>query len=162
MLTYSPAPGAIARTAPADPRAGSGGGAAPLLAGSGRPSPAQTKAGAIGCYRRLDVEARVASASPHGLVLMLFERLVQLVAEARSAAARTDRVARCRAIERALALVDGLDTTLDDARGGQVAAVLHQAYAVLRGLLADGSEPALAEAAGMAETLADAWRRIAP
>jgi flagellar protein FliS len=160
MLTYSP--GALGRAAAVPAVAANGGGASPQLASGVPATAAQSKAGAIGRYRSLDVEARVAAATPHGLVLMLFERLVQLVGEARGAARRGDRVARCRAIERALALVDGLDTTLDEARGGKVAATLHQAYAVLRGLLADGSEPALAEAAAMADALTDAWRRITP
>lgn len=161
MLTYSP--GGQGRVGAGSAlSANIGGAAAPAAAASGPVAAALPRAGAINRYRSLDIEARVAAASPHGLVLMLFERLGQLIGEARGAGQRGDRVARCRAIERALALVDGLDTTLDDARGGKVAATLHQAYGLLRDLIADGSDAGLAEAAVMASTLTDAWKKIAP
>ncbi|MCS6987324.1 MAG: flagellar protein FliS [Sphingomonadaceae bacterium] len=109
-------------------------------------------------YRTIGIEARVASASPHELVLLLFERLQLLLREAR--AAHQDAARRCQAIERAIAIVNGLDTTLDDSRGGEVAALLHRVYAILKERLADGSEPALADAQAMADELTAAWRAI--
>ncbi len=147
MLTY--APGRTGHRQPAQ--------AVPLT-----PPPPSPQPAGLSSYRRVDLESRVAAASPHMLVLMLFERLQLLLREARAATARHDTVGRCRAFEKALALVDGLDTTLDDARGGEVARTLHRTYAVLRDLIADGSDAALGEAAHMADALADAWRRIGP
>ncbi len=109
-------------------------------------------------YRAVSLEARVASASPHELVLLLFERLALLLNEARGAAAQPAR--RLHALERAMAIVDGLDTTLDDARGGDVARALHTAYAMLKARLADGGEAALEEAIRATDELASAWRSI--
>jgi flagellar protein FliS len=148
MLTYAPTR-AVAAATPAPP--------GPEPAAAGAPPPQ-----ALARYRSVDLESRVASASPHMLVLMLFERLQRQLQEARSARIRDDRVARCRAIERALALVDGLDTTLDDRRGGSVAASLHASYALIRARIVDGSPVALEDAEAMVASLADAWRRIAP
>lgn len=109
-------------------------------------------------YRAVSLEARVASASPHELVLLLFERLSLLLNEALGAAAQPAR--RFHALERAMAIVDGLDTTLDDARGGDVARALHTAYAMLKARLADGGEAALREAISATDDLSSAWRSI--
>lgn len=153
MLTYSPAIGR--------PAAGAAGAAKPAIQ-LRAVAPVSAAARALSRYREVDLEARVAAASPHGLVLMLFERLRQLLGEARAATARGDRVARCRAFEKALAVVDGLDMSLDPVRGGEVAATLHRTYEVLRGLIVSGSPEALDQAQEMADALADAWRRIGP
>jgi flagellar protein FliS len=110
-------------------------------------------------YRSVSLEARVAAASPHELVLMLFERLCLLLRDAR-AAAGADPARRLRATERALAIVDGLDSTLDDSRGGDVARSLHEAYATLRDRIAQGNALALSEAIAAADELAAAWRAI--
>ncbi|MFN7174811.1 MAG: flagellar export chaperone FliS [Thermaurantiacus tibetensis] len=111
-------------------------------------------------YRSVTLEARVAAASPHELVMMLFDRLIALLREARDAAAKAEAVRRVRATERALAIVDGLDSTLDRARGGEVAEALARAYAMLRAQLLDGSPGALASASFAAEEIASAWRAI--
>jgi flagellar protein FliS len=153
MLTYSPA--AMAQAAPTAQFA------QPASHAAGNPSPG-ARPDALNCYRRVDLESRVASASPHALVLMLFERLQWLLREAAAATDRGETVARCRLFEKALALVDGLDMTLDDARGGEVARTLHRAYALMRARIAEGSAESLAEAGQMADALADAWRRIGP
>ena len=113
-------------------------------------------------YRAVDVEARVASASPHLLILMLFDRLSLTIRAARSAALAGDSSRRLKATEKALALVDGLDATLDDTRGGEVAQSLHSVYALVRSRLLDGAAIQLEEANVEIESLADAWRQIAP
>ncbi len=113
-------------------------------------------------YRTVDLEARVASASPHHLVLMLFDRLAFHIREARHAAVANEAPRRLRATEKALALVDGLDATLDDVRGGQVAQSLHSVYALVRSRLLEGTPVPLEEALSAIEELAEAWRQIAP
>lgn len=130
---------------------------APLIT----PAMAQQRA-ALREYRTVDIEARVASASPHLLILMLFDRLSLTIRAARSAALADDKPGRLKATEKALALVDGLDATLDDARGGDVAQSLHSVYALVRSRLLDGAAQPLAEAQAAIEALADAWRQIAP
>lgn len=123
-------------------------------------SPEDNRSAALRHYRSVTLEARVAAASPHELVMMLFDRLNQLLREARDAARQAEAVRRVRATERALAIIDGLDSTLDRARGGEVAEALARAYAMLRAQLMEGSPAALASAAFAAEEIAAAWRTI--
>ncbi len=118
------------------------------------------RSAALRHYRSVTLEARVAAASPHELVMMLFDRLIHLLREARDAALQAEAVRRVRATERALAIVDGLDSTLDHSRGGEVAEALGRAYAMLRSQLMEGSATALASAAFAAEEIAAAWRTI--
>ncbi len=113
-------------------------------------------------YRTVDLEARLASASPHTLVLMLFERLAFCIREARAAAVAADAPRRLRATEKALALVDGLDATLDDRRGGEVAHSLHRVYALVHERLLDGSVESLSQALEAVDEIAAAWRQIQP
>ncbi len=122
------------------------------------PRPA-TNGAALRDYQAVNLEARVAGASPHQLILMLLERLYQQLRAARTAAEQGDRARRLQAIERSLALVDGLDMALDVARGGDVAQSLRRAYGLMRDGISDG---ALAEAQAMAGALSDAWRQIGP
>lgn len=113
-------------------------------------------------YRSVDLDARVAAATPHALILMLFERLAAHLKAAEAAASQQQPAQRLLATEKALAIVDGLDMSLDQSRGGDVARSLHASYGLLRARLTDGRAPALAEARTMAEALGDAWRQIAP
>jgi flagellar protein FliS len=117
---------------------------------------------ALGSYGRVALEARVQGASPHALVLLLFERLAQLLRRARAAAAAGDSAGRLMATERAIAIVEGLDATLDDDRGGDIAARLHEVYALLGERILLATPEALGEAADCVATLADAWRTITP
>jgi flagellar protein FliS len=111
-------------------------------------------------YRAVTLEARVAAASPHELVQMLFERLALLAREARAALLAGDSARRLRATERALAIVDGLDQSLDHGRGGDVAEALTRAYATLRSRLSEGSAAALDDAIRGVDEIGSAWRSI--
>jgi flagellar protein FliS len=121
------------------------------------PAPAHA---ALSGYGRVSLEARVAGASPHQLVALLYGRLAQLLREAEAAAAMGDTPRRLRATERALGIVDGLDVTLDEARGGSVAEALHRIYALIRARLLAGEREGLAEALGSVEAIGSAWSQI--
>lgn len=117
---------------------------------------------ALAEYGRVSLEARVETASPHQLVVLLFDRLAQVVRDAKAGALSHDAARRLRATEKALAILDGLDATLDDERGGDVARSLHTVYALLRDRLLAGQPQGLGEALASIEDLAAAWRTIAP
>lgn len=117
--------------------------------------------GALQSYGRIALDARVASASPHQLVAMLYQRLESLFREAHEAARFGNSGRRLRATERALAIVDGLDTTLDLTRGGSVAAALHKVYDLLRARLLDGRADGLAEALASVSEIRAAWADMA-
>lgn len=125
-------------------------------------SPPQQTRAALAGYGRVSLEARVAAASPHQLVAMLYQRLAALLREATDAARMGNSARRLGATERALAIVDGLDATLDVERGGGVAVALRQVYALLRDRLLTGDAKGLSEALGSVEAIGGAWTEIAP
>jgi flagellar secretion chaperone FliS len=126
------------------------------------PHAAALQRAALREYRTVDLEARLASASPHMLVVMLYDKLASTIGEARAAALAADAPRRLRATEKALALVDGLDATLDDRRGGEVAQSLHQVYALVHARLLEGSAEGLSQALSAVQDIAQAWAQIAP
>lgn len=123
---------------------------------------ANQHARALQNYGRVSLEARVSTASPHELILMLYRRLGALLREARDGAETRDPVRRLKATERALAIVEGLDATLDHERGGSVAQGLHQVYDLLRARLLTGEATGLSEALASTEAIAEAWGTVAP
>jgi len=128
---------------------------------STRPAAHQHRS-ALAEYGRASVDAKVAAASSLQLVVLLFDRLAQLVREAEAGSLSQNAARRLRATEKAIAIIDGLDATLDDDRGGDVAESLHAVYALLRDRLLEGQPQGLGEALDSVETLAAAWRTIAP
>lgn len=125
-------------------------------------SPVVAPRQALQNYGRVSLEARVATASPHELILMLYRRLAALLREARDGAEARDPARRLKATERAIAIVEGLDATLDSERGGSVADGLHQVYDLLRSRLLAGDAGGLGEALASVDAIADAWQVIAP
>jgi flagellar protein FliS len=123
-------------------------------------SPASPMRAAMQSYGRVSVEARVSGATPHQLVAMLYQRLAALLREAHDAARLGNSARRLRATERALGIVDGLDTTLDLERGGSVAVALQQVYALLRTRLVEGTPQGLSEALHSVEEIGAAWAEI--
>lgn len=83
---------------------------------------------AIKAYATADADM-AAVASPHKLVLMLFEAAVKSVAKARTAMQKKQIREKCGAIDRAIALIqDGLQLSLDTKNGGEVAENLNALY----------------------------------
>ena len=117
-------------------------------------------AAALSAYGNTSLAARIEGASPHRLVQMLYDRLHHLTGEARKAALAGDSGRRLNVTASAIAIVDGLDATLDDRHGGEVATSLHEIYRLLSDRLLNGSPAALAEAETAISIIADAWRTI--
>lgn len=116
-------------------------------------------------YRHGELDHRVAAATPHELVSMLYEALRTALVTAERATGTRDATARMRQVTRALAILDGLDTSLDHRRGGAVARALAAAYAQLRALIVAGNSEArcdlFAAAADQVADLAAGWSMIA-
>lgn len=117
-------------------------------------------------YRDADLDQRIAAATPHELVAMLYEgaRTALLAAEAATTAA--DAAARVTSTTRALRIFDALDATLDHARGFAVARALSAAYSQVRAITVAASCERRAElfasAASQIAELAQSWAAIAP
>ena len=123
---------------------------------------AADRARAMAGYGVVSLQAKVATASPHELVLLLYRGLVARLREAHEAALAGNALRRLKAIERALVIVEGLDASLDIRRGGGVAESLQMVYELLRTRLLAGEAQSLGEALSSAEAIADAWSNIRP
>ena len=130
-------------------------------AGYSSPSPRHQ----AGAYAQVHVTTGVDSASPHGLVRMLFDGVLAALAEARGAMKAGNVEAKGRSIGRALRIVDeGLNASLNLTDGGLIAANLRELYSyiVMRLIHANlrNDLAALEECSRLIEPLRSAWLQI--
>ncbi len=115
-------------------------------------------------YSQIGVETGVAAASPHRLIVMLYDGALDAIAQARGHLAAGRIADKGRALTRAIAIVDeGLRACLDPA-GGEIAAHLAELYAYMcRRLLLAGANndaAALDEVTALLAELRGAWASI--
>ena len=116
-------------------------------------------------YKRVAAETSVQGADPHALVGLLYDALLQSIAQARGAMARGDVAAKGSAIGKAVRILDeGLKASLNLAEGGELAMNLHQLYTYSAMRLTHGNlrnDPAaLEEVVVLIEPLAQSWKLI--
>lgn len=121
---------------------------------------------AMNAYRGVGVESIVDSASPHRLVLMLFDGARAAVASAIANLRNGNVPAKCEAISKAMAIIDGgLNASLDLNVGGELAKGLSDLYDYMtRRLLQanlNNDLAALEEVARLLEQLGSAWATLA-
>jgi flagellar protein FliS len=130
------------------------------------PSSRTASSAFAGAYRTVGVETGVAAASPHQLVTMLFDGFNAAIAEARVALAKGEVEAKCKALGRALRIVDeGLKAPLD-AAGGTLSEKLSSLYAYVSLRLTQANltndVAALEECVKLLEPVRSAWVAIGP
>jgi flagellar protein FliS len=128
-------------------------------------SPSSLSRRQAGAYRQVHASTGVDSATPHGLIAMLFDGLLGAIAEARGAIRNRNVVAKGQAIGRALRIVDeGLSAPLNLAEGGAIAADLHRLYGYIATRLTQANlhsdEAALDECVQLIEPVRSAWAEI--
>jgi flagellar secretion chaperone FliS len=115
-------------------------------------------------YRSVDLASRIEGASPHQLVLIMFEEAVKALEAMAVAAERGDYVQRGTRQSRALSIIHGLEGSLDFERGGEIATGLAAIYREARRLaIAGGREndpQQIRRAAEMLNEIASAWVAI--
>lgn len=117
-------------------------------------------------YRQMGVETALTDATPHKLILMLFEGADEHLRKAAAAMGRGDHAAKGEAITRVIRILDeGLRSCLDD-RAGEIAENLRALYTYMveRLLIASARNDAgiVAEVQGLLDQVASAWREISP
>jgi flagellar protein FliS len=129
-------------------------------------TPHTFRAGA-NAYARVGMETQAMSASPHQLIVMLFDGVVTTIGMARHHMASGDIAAKGNAISKAISIVDnGLKASLDAKAAGAAGTELVNNlsalydYVIRRLLYANlHHEPkALDEAEAILENIASAWR----
>jgi flagellar protein FliS len=118
----------------------------------------------VGQYQRIDVESRVAMATPHNLISMLLDGALKKVAVAGGALQRGDVNARGVSISAAIGIIDSLRAALDHDRGGDLAGNLEALYSYMEKRLAEANRKAapeiLAEVSALLNDIRAGWDTI--
>ena len=79
-------------------------------------------------YRNIELQSRVASASPHGLVSLLYEELLQSLDLLVIQVGRDKTILGNRHHSKALSILIALESSIDFANGGNLAGILQRIY----------------------------------
>ncbi len=120
---------------------------------------------ALNSYNLVRHQAGVEGASPHQLIQMLFDGLLERIAQAKGAIAQRQFEVKSQKISAAINIVGGLRGFLDHENGGELASHLEGLYDYLQRTLWQASlknEPALLDECGkLVGQISSAWREIA-
>ena len=122
---------------------------------------------AASAYKRVAVETSVQGADPHTLVGLLFDALLQSIAEARGAMVRGDTAVKGAALGKAVRILEeGLKAGLNLREGGEIAANLRDlyGYSTLRLTQANlrNDSQAIDECTQLIQPVREAWLAIKP
>lgn len=118
-----------------------------------------------GLYQRVGVETGVDAANPHRLVTMLYDGLLESMALARGALQTKQIDVKCRALTRAVRIIDeGLRCALNTEAGGELATNLSDLYFYVSVRLTKANlrndDAAIEECIKLIEPLRQAWVSI--
>ena len=115
----------------------------------------------VASYRQTEVQSR----TPLELVTMLYDGALRFLVSAREAIERRDIAARRESLDKALAVIAELQSTLNMQQGGEVAAELDRLYEYSNMRLLDAAMrndvAAVDEVRRILEILRDGWATIA-
>ena len=129
------------------------------------PFQARRPAASAALYREVGVQTGIESATPHRLVAMLYDGLLESLALARGALQTGQIETKCRALARAIRIVEeGLLPGLDPQAGGEVATNLRDLYRYVSMRLTQANlrndEAIVSECVGLIKPIRDAWAAI--
>ena len=121
----------------------------------------------VQAYANVGVESGVMSASPHQLIVMLFDGAQSALVRARILMTQGDIPAKGAEISKAINIINnGLSAGIDIEKGGELAENLSALYDYMSRRLLHANlyndEQAIDEVASLLENIADAWRQIGP
>jgi flagellar protein FliS len=117
-------------------------------------------------YATVGLETAVDSASPHGLIVMLYDGAIQSIANARARMVAGDVGGKAKSIHKAVEIINkGLNASLDPVAGGEMAQNLKDLYDYMgqQLLLASLKNDTLIldHVRALLMQLRDAWKSIA-
>lgn len=118
-------------------------------------------------YAQVSVESGVMGASPHQLIVMLFDGALSALLRARILMNQGNIAGKGLAISKAINIIDnGLKNGLNHEQGGEIADSLAALYDYMKRRLMQANlhndVAALDEVSGLLENIAGAWRQIGP
>jgi flagellar protein FliS len=121
---------------------------------------------AISAYTSVKIESGVEAASPHKLVLMLYEGALLALADAKLHMARRETAAKGQALSKAIMIIEGLKTSLDIKAGGELGERLAALYEYMCDRLLHANlhnrPEIIEEVSQLLITLRGAWEQINP
>ena len=119
---------------------------------------------ALNEYQSNHIQGKVSTSSPHGLVSMLLQGVLDKLAKATGAIQRNEIAARGKAISDAIRIIDNLRASLDTANGGNIAGSLGALYDYMERRLVQANRQSDAnivkEVATLLEEIKSAWDTI--
>lgn len=117
-------------------------------------------------YRKVGLETQLESASPHHLIVMLFDGALIAVANAQRQMENKEIAEKGSSISRAIEIIaNGLQACLNMEAGGEIAVQLDALYEYMGQRLLHANlrndVAALKEVAGLLQELKEAWEKIA-
>lgn len=117
-------------------------------------------------YQSIDLEAKVESASPHGLIAMLFDGLLTRVAQAKIAMLAGNFEQKGINVSKAHNILGGLKDSLDSDQSPELAERLAELYDYCQRRLLDASaqreEAGFDEVTALIREIKEAWDAIEP
>ncbi len=118
-------------------------------------------------YAQVGVESAVLSASPHQLVVLLFDGALSAMKKAAILIEQGDIPGKGRALSKAINIItNGLRAGLNHEAGGEISANLDSLYDYMTRRLLEANlhnDPAaIAEVERLLSNIADAWKQIGP
>ena len=114
-------------------------------------------------YKTTSLDAELAVADPHRVIQMLMQGALERVAQAKGAIERRDYEAKSYAISKAMAIINGLQDSLDLSHG-QVPQDMMALYIYMKDRLTDASThmdvAPLDEVTSLMSTIKSAWDQI--
>ena len=90
-------------------------------------------------YRKTNLEAELSVASPHRIVQMLFEGLIERLAQAKGAILRKDYEYKADRISKAVGILNGLQMSLDRTKDPELGDRMYALYDFMKEQLNDAS-----------------------
>ncbi|PKM10169.1 MAG: flagellar export chaperone FliS [Gammaproteobacteria bacterium HGW-Gammaproteobacteria-3] len=115
-------------------------------------------------YKQVGTRVGADSADPHQLIVMLYDGALERIAVAKGAMERNEIEIKGQKIGRAIAIIDGLKASLDNEKGGDIAANLNDLYSYMQRRLfeanSENSQSILDEVADLLKEVRQAWMAI--
>ncbi len=119
---------------------------------------------AMNQYKQVGTRVGADSADPHQLIVMLYDGALERIAVAKGAMERNEIEIKGQKIGRAIAIIDGLKASLDNEKGGDIAANLNDLYSYMQRRLfeanSENSQSILDEVADLLKEVRQAWMAI--
>lgn len=120
---------------------------------------------ALNEYQQIDIQSKVSNSTPHSLVSMLLQGVLDKLAKANGAIHRKDIAQRGQTISESIRIIDNLRASLDLSNGGTIATGLASLYDYMERRLVEAnaqSNPHIVEEViTLVNEIKSAWDTIA-